>query len=91
MHLSRLLTPGIFPVTPTLCVHYPDSYPDVLPELSFKIDDEDFTDEDSEKLLTELRTVVILVSLNYDTDSPTMRSGRRKSRNGHDFHAGITS
>ncbi|KAF5331128.1 hypothetical protein D9619_005562 [Psilocybe cf. subviscida] len=48
---------GAHNFTVTLCVHYPESYPDILPELSFKNDDEGFTDEDSEKLLTELRTV----------------------------------
>lgn len=75
----------------TLCVHYPESYPDILPELSFKNDDEGFTDEDSEKLLTELRTVVILVSLNYGKHSLTMCSGRRKPGDGHDFYTGVTS
>ena len=41
-----------------LCVHYPDAYPDVLPELSIKHEDESINDADIEKLLSELREVV---------------------------------
>ncbi|KAF9052614.1 RWD domain-containing protein [Panaeolus papilionaceus] len=40
-----------------LCVHYPDAYPDVLPELSIKHEDESINDADIEKLLSELRKV----------------------------------
>jgi hypothetical protein len=42
----------------TLCVHYTDTYPDALPDLSLKHEDPNIDESDAEKLLTELRTVV---------------------------------
>ncbi|PPQ79111.1 hypothetical protein CVT24_012786 [Panaeolus cyanescens] len=41
-----------------LCVHYPDTYPDVLPDLSIEHEDESINDKDVKNLLTELRKVV---------------------------------
>ncbi|KAF8188410.1 ubiquitin-conjugating enzyme/RWD-like protein [Pholiota molesta] len=41
----------------TLCVHYTDTYPDALPDLSLKHEDPNIDESDAEKLLTELRTV----------------------------------
>ncbi|KAF8902109.1 ubiquitin-conjugating enzyme/RWD-like protein [Gymnopilus junonius] len=41
----------------TLCVHYNDAYPDELPDLSLKHDDENITERDLDDLLTDLRRV----------------------------------
>ncbi|RDB21059.1 hypothetical protein Hypma_011582 [Hypsizygus marmoreus] len=41
----------------TLCVHYTDEYPDVLPDLSLDPVDGDFTEDELETILEELRTV----------------------------------
>ena len=42
----------------TLCVHYLEDYPNVLPKLSLKHEDENIDDSDIENLLADLRTVV---------------------------------
>ncbi|KAF8959064.1 RWD domain-containing protein [Flammula alnicola] len=41
----------------TLCVHYTDTYPDVLPDLSLKHEDPNIDESDAENLLTDLRRV----------------------------------
>ncbi|KAH9484314.1 RWD domain-containing protein 1 [Psilocybe cubensis] len=41
----------------TLCVHYTDTYPDELPELSLKHEDPKIDDNDVDKLLADLKKV----------------------------------
>lgn len=42
----------------TLCVHYTDQYPNVLPELSLRAVEGEADDEELDALLEELRGVV---------------------------------
>jgi len=46
------------PVRVLLNVRYPEAYPDSLPELSITHEEDTVNDEDVEKLLAGLRTVV---------------------------------
>ena len=42
----------------TLSVHYPEGYPDILPELSLDAIDGELEDEEKQKLIEELKAVV---------------------------------
>lgn len=42
----------------TLCVSYPDGYPDVLPNLSLQAEETDFNENDVQGLINDLRAVV---------------------------------
>lgn len=45
-------------VTVTLCVRYPDNYPDVLPQLFLRATDDNVDDSELDDLLQELSVVV---------------------------------
>ncbi|KAF9532957.1 RWD domain-containing protein [Crepidotus variabilis] len=51
------LPDGADNITLTLAVHYPEAYPDELPELSLKHEEEMVTEEDEEKLIENLLRV----------------------------------
>jgi hypothetical protein len=42
----------------TLCVSYPDGYPDVLPNLSLQAEETNFNENDVQGLINDLRAVV---------------------------------
>lgn len=74
-----------FVVRVILVVHFPSTYPDVLPELTLSYDDPNMDEDDGDNLIAELLKVVsILLPLEGAIRSPLV--GNRKPRDGDDLH-----
>lgn len=78
-----------------LSVHYPDGYPDELPELSLESIQGDLEKNEQENLLLEMKTIVRihfgdawLRPLIYPT---LVKLGSREPGHGHDLHPGFAS
>ncbi|EDR14286.1 RWD domain-containing protein [Laccaria bicolor S238N-H82] len=51
------LADGVEAVKVTLCVSYPDGYPDVLPNLSLQVEETNFNENEVQGLINDLRAV----------------------------------
>lgn len=68
-------------------MHYPNEYPDALPDLSIEATEGELSDHETEELLNGLKAVVRYSLQSILSILPDEHAGRRESRNGYDFRA----
>lgn len=74
-------------------ITYPESYPDVLPEVNLDVEEGDLKDDELSALIAEVKAKVCNLRRWYLCSQHQVLkilTGRRKHRHGNDFYFGIS-